>query len=284
MNRLLVVYACFIFLLVNATAAAQQGAKIPYGNNVAAGKYVDVGGARLYYETYGTGKPFVLLHGGVYGYIDEFESFIEKLSKQYQVICIATRGHGKSEAGSDPFTYAQRASDIYKVVRSITKDSVTVLGFSDGGYTAFTLAAEYPELVGRMIVIGAGDVVSGARRHKFNYTRKKLMDDAPGFFKSRLSLMPEPAKWDMVLSRLNALYNNSTVSTKTFAKIKAPTLLMAGDRDEYLPVENVMAAAKAITNAQLSIIPGCGHVVFFCNFPAVWEAIQPFLLGKRQTN
>lgn len=94
------------------TAAAQTNtaptaaAKIPYGNNPAAGKYLTVNdGTRLYYEVYGKGEPFVLLHGGVYGYIDEFEYFIPKLAERYQVICVATRGHGKSEIGKAPFTY-----------------------------------------------------------------------------------------------------------------------------------------------------------------------------------
>src|SRR5215510_7524122 len=94
---------------------------IPYGNNPAAGHYVDIDGTKIYYEIYGTGKPLVMLHGGVYGYIDEFTPFIPKLAENFQVICIATRGHGKSEMGKDPFTYKQRADDAYKVIRSINK-------------------------------------------------------------------------------------------------------------------------------------------------------------------
>ena len=119
----------------------------PYGNNPQAGKYLNVGDARIYYEIYGKGEPVVLLHGGVYGYIDEFEPFINRLSEKFQVICIATRGHGKSEIGTEPFTYKQRAEDAYKVIRSITKDSVIMLGFSDGGFSALKFASMYPEAV-----------------------------------------------------------------------------------------------------------------------------------------
>ncbi|MFT3947781.1 MAG: alpha/beta hydrolase [Agriterribacter sp.] len=96
------------FCLAVATTALSQ--KIEYGNNPSAGHYFDVGGAKLYYEIYGQGKPIVLLHGGVYGYIDEFEPFIEKFSQNYQVICIATRGHGKSEIGHIQYSYEQRAT------------------------------------------------------------------------------------------------------------------------------------------------------------------------------
>src|SRR5687768_10550964 len=130
---------------------------IPYGNNPASGHYFNVGDAKIYYEVYGKGKPIVMLHGGVYGYIDEFAPFISKLAENFQVICIATRGHGKSEVGKQPYTYQQRADDANKVIRSITKDSVTVIGFSDGGFSGFKLAALYPELVNKLIVMGVGD-------------------------------------------------------------------------------------------------------------------------------
>jgi pimeloyl-ACP methyl ester carboxylesterase len=221
-----------------------------------------------------------MLHGGVYGYIDEYEPFINRFSENYQVICIGTRGHGKSEAGKGDFNFQQRANDAYKVIRGITKDSVIVLGFSDGGYSAFRLAALYPEVVKKLIVIGAGDYPVNSKREKFNYTPEGLMKYDSAFFKTRLSLMPEPNRWREILTKLNKMYNEDHTSTETFTKIKCPTLVMSGDRDDYLSPEAVVSCARAIPNAQLSIIPNCHHVVFFCNFPAVWEAINPFLKNQ----
>ncbi len=254
---------------------AQQ--KISYGNNPSTGKYYNVGDAKIYYEVYGQGKPLVLLHGGVYGYIDEFEYFIPKLAENFKVICIATRGHGKSEIGKEPFTYKQRADDAYKVIRSITQDSVIVLGFSDGGYSGLKLAALYPQLVKKLIAIGASDFPKNNTRQKFNYTSKELMKNDSAFFSGRIALMPEPQRWNEALSKLSKLYNEDYMSTETFSKIKCPVLVMSGDKDAYHSIEDVVKCAKAISNAQLSIIPGCHHVVFYCNFPAVWEAINPFL-------
>ncbi len=266
-----------VYCLVISTTVLSQ--KIDYGNNPSAGHYFDVGNCKLYYEVYGQGKPIVLLHGGVYGYIDEFELFIEKLIQNYQVICIATRGHGKSEIGHAQFSYTQRAEDAYKVIRSTTKDSVIVLGFSDGGCTSLKLSALHPELVKKLIVIGAGDlpkIPSGKKRYE-QYTSENLMKYDSTFFKSRLALMPEPNRWSENLSMLNKMYNNDFVSVETFRKIKCPTLIMAGDKDEYTLTENFVKCKKAITNSQLAIIAGCGHVVFYCNFPAVWDNIEPFL-------
>ncbi len=147
-----------LFLALKACCALAQ---IPYGNNPAAGHYFKLkDGTRLYYEVYGEGKPFLLLHGGVFGYIDEFEPFIAKLKDKYQVICSATRGHGKSDIGNAPYTFDQRASDVFQVIQSITRDSVIVLGFSDGGYSGFKLAANYPQVVKKLVSIGASVCVS----------------------------------------------------------------------------------------------------------------------------
>jgi pimeloyl-ACP methyl ester carboxylesterase len=271
MKRILIlILLCFPALIIEAQ-------DIPYGNNPAAGNYFNVGDAKLYYEIYGKGKLIVLLHGGVYGYIDEFAGFINKLSPNYQVICIATRGHGKSELGKIPCSYQQRAEDAYKVIRHITSDSVTVLGFSDGAYSAFKLASLHPELVKKLVTIGAGDYSKEGRTRKFNYNPEDLMKQAGDFFKGRVALMPEPDRWRESLANATRMYNEDYVSTETFLKIKCPVLVMGGDRDEYTPVEAMIKSARALKDAGVSIIPGCSHVVFFCNFPAVWEALHPFI-------
>lgn len=262
----------FLLQFVAGVALTQT----PYGNNPAAGKYFNVGDAKLYYEIYGQGAAIVLLHGGVYGGIDEFEPFIERLEEKFQVICIATRGHGKSEMGKGPFTWQQRADDAYKVIRSITKDSVTVLGFSDGGYAAYKLAASYPAVVSRMIVIGSADRPAG-RAEKLNYNSEMLLGQAREYFEGRLKIMPQPERWNECLGYLNKLYNDEVLSTETFTKISCPTLVMGGDRDGGHPIESLTIVHRNIKGSQLSIVPNCGHVVFYCNFPALWEAIEPFL-------
>ena len=250
---------------------------ITYGNNAVAGHYFNIDGTKIYYEIYGKGKPLVMLHGGVYGYIDEFDPFIPKVAENFQVICIATRGHGKSEIGKDPFTYKQRADDAYKVIRSITKDSVVVIGFSDGGFSALKLAALYPELVKKLIVMGVGDRPKGRQHEKLNYTPDKLMKSDSAFFASRLKLMPEPNRWGECLSKLNEMYNKDYMSKETFEKIQCPVLLMNGDQDGYNTIDEFIQCSKYIHNAQVALIPGCYHVIFFCNFPAVWASMQPFL-------
>jgi pimeloyl-ACP methyl ester carboxylesterase len=118
---------------------------IQYGNNPKAGHYADAGDANIYYELYGQGESLVVLHGGNVGSTYEMAGFIDKFSKSYQVIAISTRGHGKSEIGTAPFTLEQRANDALAVINAVTKDSVIVLGFSDGAYSGYKLSSMYPE-------------------------------------------------------------------------------------------------------------------------------------------
>ncbi len=251
---------------------------IPYGYNDEAGAYFEVeANTNLYYEIYGEGEPLLMLHGGVFGYIGEFENLIPKLAEKYQVICLATRGHVKSDIGRQPFTYEQRANDAIGLIRHLELEKVTVIGFSDGGYAAYKLAAMYPEVIEKMVVMGAGDDPRQDGPGTSAYSAEVLMRDYGGFFEKKVTNMPEPERWGESLEMLNDLYNNSFVSEETFSKIQCPVMVMSGDGDEYSSPKACLAAYQYLPDARLSIIPDCGHVILYCNFPAVWESMKLFL-------
>lgn len=272
MRRFIYVFAILSF---SHLCRAQN---IPYGYNSEAGKYFDAGNdTRLYYEVYGEGDPLLILHGGVFGYIDEFRFLIPRLAEKYQVICLATRGHVKSDIGSEPFTYEQRANDALKLIKLLKLNQVTIIGFSDGGFAAYKLAAMYPEVVKNMVVMGAGDDPYSEQPGTSAYSADDLMGAYEDFFKKRVAHMPEPDRWGESLDMLNDLYNQSFVSEETFSKIKCPVLVMSGDGDEYSSPEECAKVHEYLANSQLSIIPGCGHVIMYCNFPAVWASMKVFL-------
>lgn len=255
--------------------------KTPYGANPKAGRYVQANDAKLYYEVYGKGQPVVLLHGGLFGFTVEMTDFIDKLKANYQVIAVSTRGHGKSEIGSEPLTLEQRATDAMAVINAVTRDTVIVLGFSDGGYSAYKIGAMFPNRVKKLIVIGAGELRPGWRA--FNFTAKQAVAMDNAFWNQQLKLMPEPNRLDEVFTQVSNCYNNLTVSKELLSAIQCPVLVMAGDRDEGNPVERVVSAARFIPNHQISIIPNTGHGCFLENFTATWASIAPFL-QKGKTN
>jgi pimeloyl-ACP methyl ester carboxylesterase len=249
--------------------------KIPYGNNPKAGNYVQANDAKIYYEVYGKGQPVVLLHGGLFGATVEFSDIINKLKNKFQVIAISTRGHGKSELGKEPLTLEQRANDAIAVINAVTKDSVIVIGFSDGGYTAYQLAKMYPGSVKKMVVIGAGELAPGLR--EFNFTASQALQMDKAFIEQQLKLMPEPNRLEEMFAQVCACYNKLTIGKELLSAIQCPVLVMAGDRDGGNPVERVVSAARFIPHHQISIIPNTGHGCFVENFKATWECIAPFI-------
>lgn len=255
--------------------AASAFNAIPYGANKEAGRYIDVGDAKIYYEVYGTGDPVVILHGGIVGSPLEMGQFIDSLSISHQVIAVSTRGHGKSEMGSEISTYQRKAKDVEAVVKAVTADSIIVLGFSDGAYTGYFLASAKLSKVKKLISIGAGEWKRGFR--PFKTTRESLFAMDSLYFQQQLALMPEPKRFDEWLNQLNKNYNTTSIGKETFSKVECPVLVMAGELDQNAPLKTIIAAYEMLPNAQLSIIPNAPHPVFLVNFAAVWTSMVPFL-------
>ncbi|ULQ50944.1 alpha/beta fold hydrolase [Flavihumibacter fluvii] len=287
MKTILSFLLTFCFLQAYTQQQAQAGLRhflqagpspvqaIQYGNNPAAGHYVNAGDARMYYEVYGQGEPIVILHGGIFGSTYEMYPFIDSLSKQYQVIAVSTRGHGKSELGKEPISYAQKAKDVLAVINAVTKDPVIVLGFSDGGYAGYNLASMYPGRVKKLVAIGATELYPGLRNFGFDVKQAMALDTA--YWKQQYSLMPEPQRLQEMFTGLGNMYNQLTLGKDFFQTIQCPVLVMAGDGDQSNPPQRVVSTAQMILHSQIGIIPNCTHGVFLENFPAVWACVVPFL-------
>lgn len=276
-----------IVLLASARGYAQsESGKIPYGANPAAGHYLQVNDARIYYEIYGSGgTPLVLLHGGLYGYIEEFGALIQELSKHRRVIAIATRGHGKSELGTQPFSYALFANDAFTVIRHETTEKVDVLGFSDGAVTSYTLTAAHPELVRRFVAIGGprglADWTAKAQAELRASKPSDVERDSPQFVAERKKLMPAPDKWDEFNQRLIKMWLGPVyVTDAQIRSIKAPTLIVAGDHDPYNQIEKIVEIYCLLPDGELAIIPGCGHVVLECKEPFTIGTVEDFLVKE----
>ena len=259
-----------------AQTPQMQSSTIPYGNNIQTAHYAQSGDARIYYELYGNGDPVVVLHGGGLGCAYEMGCFIDKLKDSNQVIVISTRGHGKSEIGHTPFSLKQRADDI----RAILNDSgivknVTLIGFSDGGYSAYSFAVNYPSMVKKLVAVGAGEVLNTNKFFVFNLNDWRKLDS--GFIDQQQSLMPEPERWQEMLHMYENMWNGAVISKETFSKVTCPVLVINGENDINSPMSTAIAAYYELPNAQLSIIPNAPHPCFLTNFNAVWSVIGPFL-------
>lgn len=169
-----------------------------YGNNEQVGQYaIASDGAKIYYEVYGKGSPIVVLHGGLVGSPAEMGEFIDKLRSHHQVVIISTRGHGKSQIGQVLPTYVQKAKDVQAVLNAIkVPQRVSLLGFSDGGYTALTFAAQYPNQTANVVAIGVGEwkkgFIQGGMKQRATFEQIEALD--PAYWQAQQTIRPEPQK------------------------------------------------------------------------------------------
>jgi len=272
-------YILFILVLPVLTFAQQS---IPYGNNSKAGKYVTSGDAKIYYEVYGDGPPLLLLHGGYYGYISEFEMYFPDLIKNFKVIAVATRGHGRSEIGHEKMSYQLFAKDAIAVLKQEKLTSVLVMGFSDGAITGLVLAAENASYVKKLVSMGGG-INTGMYRPNslqsvWRMDGKKEEQDAPDFLKERMKIMPEPNRFAEWVDRLKEVWLAPVwISEDKVAAIKCPVMIVGGDRDDYARTESFVENYKLIPNSRLMILPNSGHVSLILQPALLNSFIIPFL-------
>lgn len=247
----------------------------PYGNNTAAGHYVQAEDAKIYYEVYGQGKPLFVFHGGGVGTPYELGELIDKLRQDYQVVAVSTRGHGRSEIGHSELTYEQKAKDMLAVMEEVTAQPAVLLGFSDGAYTAYKVASMYPDRVERIVAIGAGTLEPGFFSGEMKVEDLAKVDAA--FIEQQKKLMPEPERWQEFCDAYMAFGSKMKVNEDFLQTIKCPVLLIAGDEDDHAPLVTMVEAEQYIPKASLCIVPKAWHTAFLDNFPVTWTAINQFL-------
>lgn len=232
-----------------------SGKEVPnFGMNKKAGKFAEVNGIKLYYEIYGQGHPLLVLHGNG-GSIENASRFYPELMKTYKVIAIDSRAQGYSGNSNEPLTYDLMASDINQLLNQLNIDSAYIWGQSDGAILGLLLAMDYPKKVSKVLAFGS-NIQSD--------TLALYPKDVRSCIKTcRESKNAKEAR----LNCLMAYYPNMPY-TKLHG-IKAPVLVMAGDRDMIRP-EHTLKIFQNIPNSQLFIVPGATH-------GACWEKPELFL-------
>src|SRR5258708_40361228 len=158
-------------LLLNLAARAQT---IAYGDNKAAGHYVNPRGIRLYYESYGKGDPLLLFHMNGES-IKVFYNQIPYFSRYYHVIAVDSRAHGRSTDPADSLSFEQMADDFNALCDSLHLDSCYVIGWADGGTSALFLAFRHPDK-GKKTIVSEPDLLPNTTPrapYQFHYIDRK---------------------------------------------------------------------------------------------------------------
>lgn len=221
---------------------------------------------KLYYKEQGTGEPMILLHGnGENG--DYFEHQIPCFSEKYRIIAVDTRGHGKSERGSKPFTIGQFAEDLHDFMDLHQIEKAIILGFSDGGNIALKFAVKYGERVEALIVDGAnldpgGVKISVQLPVELGYRLVRFLARKSPKFKKKAEL-------------LGLMVNDPFIKASDLQKIAAPTLVLAGTKD-MIKEKHTRLIAENIPGAELAVISGT-HFIARDNYKEFNDTVNEFL-------
>lgn len=240
---------CLLVFLVSFSVLAQT--KIPYGKNSKAGNYASVRGFQMYYETYGTGKPLLLIHGNG-GSMADFSNQIPFFSQHYRVIVADNRSHGKSIDTQDSLSYEMMADDFAGLLDHLKIDSASVIGWSDGGINGLLLASRHPSKVRKLVVTGANltpDAGKSTDPWVVEYVHH-VIDSL-----SHLPVTQENKRW-LKLNRM--LVEQPHISHDVLRKIQCPTLVIGGDHDVIVP-RHTLEIAENIPQSYLWILPNSGH-------------------------
>lgn len=234
------------------------------------GRYANINGVHIWYETYGSGHPVLVLHGGT-GSLEDMREQIRALAATRLVIAVDSRGHGKSSDSDAPLSYPLMADDMLALLDLLNIRQTDVVGWSDGGIIGLDLAMHHPDRIGRVVAIGANYDVGGLERTP---DLNAPIPPMPGFYARNA---PDPAHWPALYRKVVTMWATQPHYTVAdLGRIKAPVLVMAGAFDVIKRVHTDQLA-RAIPGAEEAIIEGGAHDVVVSNPAAVNARILAFL-------
>jgi pimeloyl-ACP methyl ester carboxylesterase len=263
------------------------------GKTGGVGNYADVNGIKLYYETLGTGHPLILLHGGL-GAISMFGPTLPALAKGRQVVAVDLQGHGRTADIDRPISPELMAGDIAALIKHLELERPDVMGYSLGGAVAFFTALRYPELVRKLVIVSTNIKRSAiypeilAQQAQVRPEAAEWMKQTP-MYQLYASIAPRPEDFPRLLGKIGAMMEKDFDYSNEVPKIKASTMIVAGDSDIFPPSHAVeffglLGGGKrdggwdgsGRPSARLAILPGVTHYSMGLA-PALAPAVIPFL-------
>lgn len=233
----------------------------------AAGKLVPAGEIEMYVEIDGSGPDLVLLHGGG-GTVEDLGGLRTELGPKHRIVALEQRAHGRTPDVGE-LTYAQMAVDTAALLDGLGVRGADLVGWSDGGIIALMIARDRPDLVSKVIAVGANVAAEGAP--------PPMSAESTQWFDGATTADLTFDMTDAAKAKLLTMWRaGPELTVEDLGRVTPPVLLIAGDRD-LVTLEHTVAMFQALTNAQLAIIPGADHHVPASRPEAVAELIKGFL-------
>ncbi|MGC1386630.1 MAG: alpha/beta hydrolase [Steroidobacteraceae bacterium] len=242
-------------------------------------RYVEVGGARIWYAEWGPRTkaiPVLLLHGG-FANSNYFGNLIPALADHgYRVIAMDSRGHGRSTRSDAPYSYHLMAEDVIGLLNVLGIARIKVVGWSDGGIIGLDLALNHPDRLAGLFAFGASADVSAANE---GFDKSPVfaayLGRVPGEYRS---LSPTPDQWDSFSAAVGRMWDTQPAfGADQLRSLKVPIVIADGEYDEAIRPEHTRYMASTIPGARLLILPRVSHFAMLQNPRAFDAAVLEFL-------
>lgn len=256
---------------------------------------VKVNGIELFYTKYGSGTPFLVMHGGLGFDHTYFRPELDSLGDHLQLIYFDYRGHGRS--GRPPIntiTYEQLADDAEELRKVLGVDKIGIFGHSAGGFIALTYAIKYPQNLSHLVIMNSHaafdrtcvkEVLAGIQAKNPSPGLLKVLYgpdastleefknilriinylyvyDYNSEIKNRFEKIFEDTIYNLEIGPLNKLLLSKFNVLADLNKITIPTLVLGGMGDGIIPVSQVRRLYDNIRNSEIYIFEKSGHYPF----------------------
>jgi pimeloyl-ACP methyl ester carboxylesterase len=218
---------------------------------------VEHDGARIWYATYWSGAPVILLHGGL-GHSGNWGYQVPALVRRgYRAVVIDSRGHGRSTRDERPYTYELMASDVSAVMDSLHLEQAGLVGWSDGACTALVLASKAPERVAGVFFFGCNMDPSGTKEIEFTPILKRCFGR---HVRDYTQLSATPDQFDAFSDAVGHMQKTQpNYSAHDLAAISVPVVIVQAEYDEFIRPEHADYLARSIPNAEFVTLHGVSH-------------------------
>jgi pimeloyl-ACP methyl ester carboxylesterase len=242
------------------------------------GEYAEVNGINLYYETHGTGRPLILLHGGL-GSGEMFGPILPALTERHKVITVDLQGHGRTADIERPIDIRLMADDIAALIDYLGLEKPDLIGYSLGGGVAFFTASKYPEKVTRLVMASAHinsaamPAEMRAQQAQVNSAAVEFLKDTP-MYELYQRVAPRPEDFGRLLDKIGESMNKEFDFSEEMRGLQVPTMLVCADADMAPPSHYVeafklldgglrdggwMGEGRPAGGHALAILPGLTH-------------------------
>jgi pimeloyl-ACP methyl ester carboxylesterase len=219
--------------------------------------YIENDGARIWYATFGSGSPIILLHGGLGNSGNWGYQVPALVSNGYRAVVIDSRGHGRSTRDAQPYSYELMASDVSAVMNRLNLEKASLVGWSDGACTALILATKDPTQVAGVFFFACNMDPSGTKEFEFTPIIGRCINRHMKDYKQLSSTPDGFNEFSEAVGLMQRTQPN--YSANDLAQISVPVAIIHSEHDEFIKREHAEYLARNIPNAEFIDLPGVSH-------------------------